>query len=761
MTEPRVRFCAPNAIRISQAPSPDPVWIRDILIQPEISEEQCKLRAETAGGCIRIKNVQGEMILQVVRTISSAPEKLRLILHIEPREGFYGWGEWFNAFRRDRGQVMLKNRDAIALLQGRFTYSGIPFFLSSRGYGFLLLNGHATRWEIDPHQGILAIEAAGPPMDYIVINGPSFKEILKTYTYLTGRPPLLPKWAFGLWVTSYPQEHQDAVISLVQAHKEHAIPLDAVILDYHWEERFHNFKWRQELIPEPDRLISQLKKQGVHLGLIFTPFVNKENGYLLKMLLQALVQDIPPGMVFADDRALPEYKAARAKAYLAHDKVSWWFGKGGMIDFTNPEACAWWNGMLRPLYDQGVSFFKNDDGEYLPEDARNSRGMEGREFHNLYGFYYGKAIYEGMTVLDERRPMIYARSVWAGSQRYPALFLGDQKPTFECIKRTMRAGLNLGLAGFAYWTADVFGLDGKTTPETHMRYAQWALLVPIARYFVRPARIDATRFPWSHSQAAEANFRKYVELRYALLPYYLALAWESWQTGLPIMRPLVLEFQHDQRVADIFDQVMLGDRLMLAPIVETGAASRRVVLPEGIWHDFWSGQSWQGPAEITYPAPLDKLPILVRGGAVIPLGPVMQHIPDDHQLDELTLHFWPPYPTDPLDRNATVDYALGSITLYEDDGQTIAYQSGGFSTFTIDTTQDINRLTIAIAPASGRFPWQPQTRAIECILHRSEQPHEVMVNGNPIAATYDQVSKETRIRLQCPTHDMTLITIIH
>ena len=206
---------------------------------------------------------------------------------------------------------------------------------------------------------------------------------------------------------------------------------------------------------------------------------------------------------------------------------------------------------------------------------------------------------------------------------------------------------------------------------------------------------------------------------------------------------------------------MLGDRLMLAPIVETGAASRRVVLPEGIWHDFWSGQSWQGPAEITYPAPLDKLPILVRGGAVIPLGPVMQHIPDDHQLDELTLHFWPPYPTDPLDRNATVDYALGSATLYEDDGQTIAYQSGGFSTFTIDTTQDINRLTIAIAPASGRFPWQPETRAIECILHQSEQPHEVMVNGNPIAATYDQASQETRIRLQCPTHNMTLITIIH
>jgi len=233
-------------------------------------------------------------------------------------------------------------------------------------------------------------------------------------------------------------------------------------------------------------LLAELNDLGIHLGLIFTPFLNNRNLPLLKAGLQLLAKDIPKGMVMGDDRALPEYEDAYRKGCLAHEKATWWFGGGGMLDFTNPEAVAWWNEYLRPLYKQGVAFFKNDDGESLPDNAHSVLGMDGREYHNLYGFFYGKGLSEGMAALDDRRPLIYARSVWVGSQRYPAMFLGDQKPTFECLRRTMRASLNMSLAGFAYWTADVFGLDGKTTPETHMRYAQWALLVPVARYFVRP-----------------------------------------------------------------------------------------------------------------------------------------------------------------------------------------------------------------------------------------------------------------------------------
>jgi alpha-glucosidase len=373
-----------------------------------------------------------------------------------------------------------------------------------------------------------------------------------------------------------------------------------------------------------------------------------------------------------------------------------------MVDFTDPAASDWWNGMAHPLYRQGVAFFKNDDGEYLPEDGRSANGMQGDEYHNIYGFYYGKAMYEGMHPPipagegsgRETRGLIYARSVWSGSQRFPAVFLGDQKPTFDHIRASLRAGLNMGLAGFAYWTADVFGLDGKTSPEIHMRYAQWALLNPVARYFLRPPQIDATRFPWSHGAEVESNFRKYTELRYRLLPYYYSLAWEAYRAGIPIIRPMLLEFPDNPRFADCADQYMLGDRLLVAPVVTAGEVQRKIVLPAGIWHDFWSGQAWQGPAEIEYPAALDCLPILVRGGRILPLGPLMQHIPDDHRFEQLELHLYPPLPAECL--------------LYDDDGVTTAYRDGDYTLVRVRAEGTGSRPEVRTVPVAGRMEWQPK-----------------------------------------------------
>jgi alpha-D-xyloside xylohydrolase len=747
----RFHWLAENAVRVTHAPPgsaafpPDRPWLSHVLLpQPEIAPEQRRLQVDVFDGLVQVSTLAGEAVLSEVAPVRFMKQGVRLSLRIQPSEGFYGWGEWFNAFHRERGTVRLRAQESLSALQGRRTYSTIPCFLSSRGYAFFLLNSYESNWEIDPEGGVLNIQASGPPADAIVIYGPAFKDILNTYTALTGRPPLPPRWAFGLWTTSYPQGHQDQVVEHARQHRQRQSPLDAVILDYHWEQRFHNFRWRRELIPEPERLIAELKQLGVRLGLIFTPFLNSHNQFLQNLVLQLLAKDIPPGMLFADERALPEYEEARSRGYLAHEKAHWWFGQGGMLDFSNPQAAGWWNAKLRPLYEQGVDFFKNDDGEYLPNDARSALGMDGREYHNLYGFFYGKAIYEGMAALDEgkarpaRRPLVYARSTWAGSQRYPALFLGDQKPTFECLKRTLCAGLNLGLLGFAYWTADVFGLDGKTTPETHMRYAQWALLAPVARYFWRPPEIDPTRLPWSHGPQAETSFNLIAGLRYRLLPYYYSLAWQSWQTGLPLLRPLVLEFQDDPSLAAIYDQVLLGDRLMLCPVVEAGATIRRIRLPAGVWHDFWSGQTWQGPGEIEYAAPVERLPLLVLGGSILPMGPALQHIPDEHRFDVLQLHCWPPYPAEGL--------------LYDDDGRTTEYQRGAFSLTQITVEGDERRLVVSIAPAQGKFPEQAPARRGEVILHRSPAPQQVLLDGNLVAGWgYDAKARETSVPFICPT----------
>jgi alpha-glucosidase (family GH31 glycosyl hydrolase) len=783
----RLQWLRANAARLTHAELPEPgsqpdppfpadrVWIKDVLLPPDEEfsdgqEFQPEFKLDLQDGNIaaffpgravllRERSAPRLGLQRRIPYLSLDPTRLefrlgvrrveagiRLSFSIQPNESFYGWGEMFNTFRRHSGVVKLQTRDAIAPLQRRGeTYSAIPLFLSSRGYGFLLLNSHSSRWKIDPRGSALTVEADGPAADYLLIYGPSFKRILHTYTSLTGRPPLLPRWAFGLWTTSYPQGDQQGVLEHVQQHRQHAIPLDALILDYHWEERFHNFRWRQALFPDPSAFIAGLKQLGVRLGLIQTPFLNLRNRPFQKFLLNRLAHNLPPGLEHDDERALPEYEEASTQGFLAHPDAKWWFGAGGMPDFSNPRAAKWWNNLQRPLYDQGVAFFKNDDGEYLPEDARSLSGMDGCEYHNLYGFYYGRALFNGAPATGTR-PLIYARSVWAGSQRYPALFLGDQKPTPQGMLDSLRAGLNLSLAGFAYWTADVFGLDGKTTPEMHMRYAQYALFSPIARYFWRPPDIDDTRLPWSHGSQVEANFRRYCELRYRLLPYLHCLAWQAYLTGLPILRPLALEFQDDPRLADVTDQFLLGDRLMLCPVLQSGALSRRILLPEGAWHDFWSDQSWLGPVEIDYPAPLDCLPLLARGGSLLPLGPILQSIPDDHRFTDLQLHLWPPYPA--------------ALTFYDDDGRTLAYQHGAFSQTEIIAQADDARLSLQVSAARGEFPEQPAARQIEFVVHHSSRPRRVRVNGLEIPGwSYDPDSRRTIILAACPVSQATKIEL--
>ena len=587
----RLRWMASKAVRVTHLPPGEthfPVdrpWLQDVLInQPDFLPDQASLQPVPATDTLALAcEATGFLFREAHAPFFGPNGSVRQEFLIEPDEGFYGGGEWFNAFRRTSGRVLLKAQELLSFTQNRQTYSTIPLFFSSRGYAIFLLNSYELLWEIDPHAGVLRVDADGPPLDYLLIYGPEFREIITTYTGLTGRPPLLPLWAFGLWTTSYPQDHQDRVVEHVREHRRRQVPLDAVILDYHWEQAFHNFKWRQALIPDPQRLIRELRNQGARLGLIFTPFVNANNRSLQKIALYFLVKDIPRGMILSDDRALPEYQEGLKNGYFAHQHANWWFGQGGMLDFTNSQAAEWWNAKLEPLYRQGVAFFKNDDGEYLPVDAHSHLGLNGREYHNIYGLYYGRAIFNGMQLLDNRRPLVYSRSVWAGSQRYPALFLGDQKPTFECLQRTMRAGLNMSLLGFSYWTADVFGLDGKTTPETHMRYAQWALMVPVARYFWRPARIDRTRFPWSHNAEVETNFKTIANLRYQLLPYYYSLAREAQQTGVPIVRPMLLEFEAERRsLQSVEDQFMLGRSLLIAPVSEPRARARTVRLPAGV-----------------------------------------------------------------------------------------------------------------------------------------------------------------------------------
>ena len=275
-TRLRIQFLTPHAVRVTHAPlygsafPPDRPWLEQVLLpQVPVMRDEIYTYPQVNKDCLTIRDMDGEMRFAEAIPVTFWKDQVELGIQINPGESFYGWGEWFNAFQRTSGKIELYNRELISLVQSRQTYSTIPFFLSSRKYAFWLLNSHKSTWEIQPEAGMIRIKADGLPVDYVVIFGGTPAEILANYTELSGRPPLLPRWAFGLWLTAYPQEEQAKVIELVAQHRQRKVPLDALILDYHWEERFHNFKWRASLFPDPPGLIKQLKKDHLHLGTHF------------------------------------------------------------------------------------------------------------------------------------------------------------------------------------------------------------------------------------------------------------------------------------------------------------------------------------------------------------------------------------------------------------------------------------------------------------------------------------------------------------
>ena len=738
----RIAALAPRAVRVTQARGgrfSQARFVDDVLVgcRPDADSSAPSLRRTPTGNvevfaaALRLVHDSANATLAytlpdqapfLVQHFVAADGAGEVVVALEARkgEGFYGFGEWFNGFRREQGSLELYNRESPSFAQHRQTYSAIPCFLSDRGYLLLVLNAHRGTVRINDPQGRIQLAFGGGDVDVVVVYGPSFKEILATYTALTGRPPLPPKWCLGLWNTSYPVENQEETLARVRAHREKGYPLDAVILDYHWQEAFHNFQWRRRLFPDPEAMIDDLKRAGVHLGLIYTPYINRRGIPLYKLLVQLYVKNSPDGVPFlAEDSADGRYREALARGYLAHPRLTWWLGRGGALDFTHSEAVDWWFAGQKALLDQGVYFFKNDGGEYLPADSRSAMGIESGAFHNIYGFYYARATFEkSQEHHGRRRAVIFSRTAWAGTQRYPAIFLGDQTPAFKHIAATLRCGLNMSLLGFAWWGADVFGLYRKPTPELHRRYAQWTLFSPIARYFSAPG--VTRRDPWGCGEAGAESFRRHLHLRMRLLPHYYRLAREAYDKGLPILRPLILEFPDDPQVRDIWQQVMIGEALMLAPVLSSRASRQDVYFPEGTWYHWWDDQPYDGPAWHRIPVRNDAAPLFVRGGHPLPLGPVLSHIAEDHRFEALEIHCYPPF--------------SGETVLYEDDGTTLDYAQGAFLHQRLVMAEEKRPLSVAVtlAPAEGDFSTRPLRRRLTLVFHRVAEPREVRQDGQPL-----------------------------
>ncbi len=525
---------------------------------------------------------------------------------LEPDEHLFGLGEHFGPLDR-RGQRLISwSRDPLLTNTTSLTYLNVPFLLSSCGYGVFVHHASKIVYELGfPSTIAGSFRVEDPYLDYFVIYGPGPKQILARYADLTGRAPVPPLWSFGVWMSRCRYENRPEVERVVERMRELGIPMDVVHLDPTWlAVRRHrlldgcDFEWNHEDFPDPEGLVRWLAERGVKLSLWENPYVYRdtemfregvENGYFARS---------------PDGRPSP-----------SQDNPS----ENVVTDFTNPEAVRWWQDKHLPLLRMGVATFKTDYGEGVRPDALFADGRSGAQVHNLLPLLYNRAVFE--VIRQERgEAIVFGRSGYAGSQRYPINWTGDAQCTFGGMAGALRSGLSLSLSGIAFWSHDIGGFASTPwfdlpDPTLYIRWAQFGLLSSHSRFHgVRP------REPWEFGDDAVRIVRDFARLRYRLLPYLWAWAHEASRSGVAVVRPMYLEFPDDPYTPHLDHQYMLGPSLLVAPVLnEEGRC--RVYLPAGRWYDFWDGSALEGPCHLDLSVPLDRIPLYVRDDSIIPFAP--------------------------------------------------------------------------------------------------------------------------------------------
>ena len=520
-------------------------------------------------------------------------------LELQQDELIYGLGERFDSLTRNGRTVDFHNNDADGTTSRR-TYVNIPFFMSTKGYGLFLNSAAQTDWQIaTTDAGTVQFSVFEPQMDYFVICEKTPKEILKRYCDLTGYSKLPPVWSFGLWMSRNSYTSWEVAEEVARQARENDIPCDVLHLDTAWFSSDWNcdLRFSKERFPEPEKHMAELKKQGFHVSLW-------QYNY------------IPP----RPDNL--NYKEADEKGYLAKDEsgkryhypvVGGW-SDDAIIDFSNPEARAWYAEQIRSLMRMGAGAIKTDFGEGIPEAAKYAC-IDGKYFHNLYTLVYNGTVFDACKDVTGEN-IVWARSGTAGSQRFPIHWGGDSQCTFEALAGTLRGALTAGISGIPFFSHDIGGFIGLPDDELYVRWAQLGLFSSHSR--CHGAGDTTFREPWRFSKEACDIFRYYDKLRYSLMPYIYKEAEACVKTGLPMMRALWLEYPEDRNVRSIDDQYLFGSNLLIAPVLKklSQSKTRDIYLPEGVWYDYFTKEKFVSHGQwIQKKVALDTLPIYVKQGA--------------------------------------------------------------------------------------------------------------------------------------------------
>ena len=643
-----------DKLNISEQPQSFEIYTGDLIVRINKSPFQ-----------VRIFDKYQKLLMEDFQNLGFEKDSLKISSYktLRPEERIYGLGEKNGTINRVGSRFKMWNSDKPCYeVNEDPLYKSIPFFMSSAGYGIFFDNTFKTEFDFGlENKNYYSFSSPGGEMIYYFIFGPTYKQIIGRYMELTGKPIIPPDWALGFAQCRGMLTNEKLTREIAKGYRDRQIPCDIIYQDIGWTQNLQDFEWRKENYDDPKKMLADLKENGFKVIVSQDPVISQANKH--------------------------QWQEADSLGYFAKDirtektyDMPWpWGGNCGAVDFTKPEVGDWWGKYQQKVIDEGVRGFWTDMGEpaWSNEEStdrlfiKHQLGMH-NEIHNVYGLTWDKVVTEQF---EKRNPNTrifqMTRAAFAGMQRYTFGWSGDTGDGnnvldgWKKLENQIPVALSAGMGGIPFWSCDISGYCGdikdyEAMSELYVRWLQFGAFNPLSR--IHHEGNNAVE-PWLFGTEAEAMCKKAIELKYQLFPYIYTYARQAFDTGLPLMRALMLEYQDDPETFNLNSQFLFGKELLVAPVMEQSATSKKIYLPEGEWIDFnYPQRSYQGKHWIDYPVSLETTPLFVKRGSIIPQMPVVQYIGEK--------------------KNAPVWFEVfpgaegrsAAFQLYEDDGETNNYK---------------------------------------------------------------------------------------
>lgn len=602
-----------------------------------------------------------ELMIKEGHEINDAEDghKIQIVKEMDGDETFYGLGDKTGFLNKRNYSYEMWNTDNPSPQVDNFKalYKSFPFFITLKKdsvYGIFFDNTYRSYFDMGKEDDdYYYFGCNNGNLDYYFIAGDRMTDVVTGYTYLTGTTHVPQLWTLGYQQSRWGYESEQDVRQLAKKLRECHIPCDTIHLDIDYMDHYKVFTWNTETYDDPKNMIEDLSQDGFKIVTIIDPGVKVEKGYSVydKGVGNGYFVTTPEGEIYVN---------------------AVWPGDAVYPDFGNPEVRSWWGDNQQYLLDMGVRGVWNDMNEpasfrgELPQDLifqDEDKESTHAKMHNVYGHLMAKATYEGLKKHDKKRPYVITRAGFSGSQKYATAWTGDNHSIWAHLQMAIPQLCNLGLSGMSYVGSDIGGFGSDTTPELLARWVQIGCFSPLFRN--HSAKGTTYQEPWQFGEKIMDIYRKYVQLRYRLLPYFYDLFFEGESTGLPIMCPLILYYEKDENAKNRNDEFLIGEHILVAPVVNQGDTQKLVYLPEGIWVDYWTKEEKKGGNYYIIEAPLDVCPIYIKAGSILPNYPQQEYV-GEKAIDDLIL-----------------DVYLGEGTYhhYQDDGESFSYQNGGYNEY--------------------------------------------------------------------------------